>query len=70
MSRRGRHQQAREISMNHHGAELLVILLWTCTPAFAQARTSVPVRWEWFVLLRFSDAGGSHQPCWMANLFA
>jgi hypothetical protein len=36
--------------MNHHCAELLVILLWTCTPAFAQARTSVPVRWEWFVV--------------------
>jgi hypothetical protein len=29
MGRRGRHQQAREISMNHHCAELLVILLWT-----------------------------------------
>jgi hypothetical protein len=36
--------------MNRSWAELLVILFWTCTPAFAQARTSVPVRWEWFVV--------------------
>jgi len=36
--------------MNRRWPELLVILFWTCNPAFAQARTSVPVRWEWFVV--------------------
>ncbi len=36
--------------MNHTCGALLVILLGTCPSAFAQARTSVPVRWEWFVV--------------------
>lgn len=36
--------------MKHTCGALLVILLGMCTPAFAQARTSVPVRWEWFVV--------------------
>jgi hypothetical protein len=36
--------------MNRTCTELLIILMWACTLGFAQARPSVPVRWEWFVV--------------------
>jgi hypothetical protein len=36
--------------MNRSCTELLLVLPFMCTPAFAQAQRSVPVRWEWWVV--------------------
>jgi hypothetical protein len=44
------HDGKAQESMSHTCGALLMILLGMCTPALAQAQTSVPVRWEWLVV--------------------